>query len=68
MTLRFHLCVEVDEAMLMLRDAGPMAVPLFDCSRSEAMRDLVAAQKAGKKYHAGCDNETPEGRCAGHTV
>lgn len=64
----FHGYVEVEASMRQLRDADKNSVQLFEGTRADAFSALVAAQKAGKKYHAGCENEDVEGRCAGHEV
>lgn len=41
---------------------------VLDCSPNEALRVYTKALAAGKKYFVGdnCDNQKPDGRCAGH--
>ena len=68
MKKRFHICIDIRNAMRNHKDLGEL---LCDESGSSlphlvVLEIFMAELNLGRKYWVGCEKRTESGRCAGH--
>lgn len=61
-----HFCMDIRRALKQRNLKGMLTDEGRELSDAEVRDTLIEALRAGKDYYAGCDNMTPDGRCAGH--
>ena len=68
-TKNFHVSLDIEGALKRNESTldGVLTIDGRELSGDEVKAFLIDQRRQhGYKYYAGCDNMTPEGRCAGH--
>lgn len=63
--MKYHIGVNINAALERLKNGDNIFEP---ATPLEAFKVLMGAMAQGKINYTGCDNEKPNGSCAGHEV